>query len=540
MLFFRKEAYFNISRSYLIFTLLIVLVLPLIPYHTTAVNKLGPVLLQEVIISPGMVNVTLNEVVIKATGDTTGILGSLSISSILLAVYLTGVFVMSIKLGFNLIRISLLIRNSELKQKEGFTLVITENGSPTFSFFRWIFIDRKLLANASDLEGILAHEKIHARQFHSWDLIASELLTIIQWFNPFTYLIKKTIRENHEYITDSEVVKGIESVDYELLLLRHSSKVKTNLLTHNFSYSLLKRRLQMINKPKRPLITGIGILGAIFSFVLVLFACSTQPEDVAVKKDLTVETKPADSVFLTVDLAPEFPGGTDSLFSFIVENLKYPEKAKENDTQGTVFINFIIDKDGSVADAKVVRGISPECDAEALRVIKMMPSWEPGLIKGKAEDIPVKVSFNIPINFKLDNSSKNDSIIRYGVKNGQIKAHAFADNDRKDSIYTVVKHMPEYPGGLDALMNYLANNIKYPEEAKKANLEGRVFINFIVEEDGSVSNVKVLRGIGGGCDKEAVRVVENMPSWKPGSDENKEPVRVSFNLPINFTLSEKQ
>ena len=105
----------------------------------------------------------------------------------------------------------------------------------------------------------------------------------------------------------------------------------------------------------------------------------------------------------------------------------------------------------------------------------------------------------------------------------------------EQQIFTVVESMPEFPGGMGALMKYLAENIKYPSLAKESGIQGRVFINFVVEPDGSISNVKVLRGIGGGCDEEAVRVVKNMPKWKPGMQRGK-PVRVSYNLPVKFTL----
>jgi protein TonB len=102
-------------------------------------------------------------------------------------------------------------------------------------------------------------------------------------------------------------------------------------------------------------------------------------------------------------------------------------------------------------------------------------------------------------------------------------------------IFTVVESMPEYPGGMGALMKYLAENIKYPPLAKESGIQGRVFINFVVEPNGAISNVKVLRGIGGGCDEEAVRVVSKMPNWKPGKQRGKA-VRVSYNLPVKFTL----
>ena len=102
-------------------------------------------------------------------------------------------------------------------------------------------------------------------------------------------------------------------------------------------------------------------------------------------------------------------------------------------------------------------------------------------------------------------------------------------------IFTVVESMPEFPGGMGELMKFLAVNIKYPPLAKESGIQGRVFINFVVEPNGSISNVKVLRGIGGGCDEEAVRVVESMPNWKPGKQRGKS-VRVSYNLPVKFTL----
>jgi len=102
-------------------------------------------------------------------------------------------------------------------------------------------------------------------------------------------------------------------------------------------------------------------------------------------------------------------------------------------------------------------------------------------------------------------------------------------------IFTVVESMPEFPGGPAKMMEYIAKNIKYPAMARESGIQGRVFVNFVVEPNGSVSNVKILRGIGGGCDEEAVRVVEAMPKWTPGRQRGKA-VRVSFNLPVRFTL----
>ncbi len=110
---------------------------------------------------------------------------------------------------------------------------------------------------------------------------------------------------------------------------------------------------------------------------------------------------------------------------------------------------------------------------------------------------------------------------------------------REDGVWTVVQELPKYPGGTEAMFKFLIANINYPEQAKKDTIEGRVYVNFIVEPDGQVTNVNVLRGIGSGCDEEAVRVVEMMPAWTPGYEEG-EPVRVSFNIPIRFSLNSKE
>jgi protein TonB len=102
-------------------------------------------------------------------------------------------------------------------------------------------------------------------------------------------------------------------------------------------------------------------------------------------------------------------------------------------------------------------------------------------------------------------------------------------------IFTIVENMPEFPGGEAKLFEYLGKSIKYPSMAKDAGIQGIVYVSFVIERDGSVADVQVLRGIGGGCDEEAVRVVEKMPNWSPGKQRGK-PVRVRYNLPIRFVL----
>ncbi|PLW91952.1 MAG: energy transducer TonB [Marinilabiliales bacterium] len=102
-------------------------------------------------------------------------------------------------------------------------------------------------------------------------------------------------------------------------------------------------------------------------------------------------------------------------------------------------------------------------------------------------------------------------------------------------VFTIVDELPSYPGGEEALFEYLAENVRYPQYAKNKGIQGTVFAGFVIEKDGSITNIKILKSIGGGCDEEVIRVIENMPKWTPGKQRGKT-VRVQFNLPIKFVL----
>lgn len=156
---------------------------------------------------------------------------------------------------------------------------------------------------------------------------------------------------------------------------------------------------------------------------------------------------------------------------------------------------------------------------------------------------PAPVKQVVKINIVDDNITVDEDITIdvEANENTQVEAYvAPVKSEEEESaeeaqIFMVVESMPEYPGGEPALYSYLAENIKYPQMAKESGIQGRVFVTFVVERDGSVTDVRVLRGIGGGCDEEAIRVVEGMPKWTPGKQRGKS-VRVQYNLPVKFTL----
>ena len=139
------------------------------------------------------------------------------------------------------------------------------------------------------------------------------------------------------------------------------------------------------------------------------------------------------------------------------------------------------------------------------------------------DDVEVE---DIEINAEVDQTE---------VLEDYVPVEVVEEDVQEQEIFQIVEEMPSYPGGDQKLMEFVAKNIKYPQIARETGIQGRVFVGFVVEPDGSVSNVKVLRGIGGGCDEEAMRVVKSMPKWKPGKQRGKA-VRVSYMLPVNFKL----
>lgn len=118
---------------------------------------------------------------------------------------------------------------------------------------------------------------------------------------------------------------------------------------------------------------------------------------------------------------------------------------------------------------------------------------------------------------------------------GLMAQNVDSKDTQEDEIFMIVEAMPSFPGGQEALAEYVQENLKYPESARENGIQGRVFVNFVVEKDGSISNVKISRGLGGECDKEAMRVVQSMPKWIPGTQRGKA-VRVSYIIPIVFKL----
>ena len=234
-----------------------------------------------------------------------------------------------------------------------------------------------------------------------------------------------------------------------------------------------------------------------------------------------------DEVFQVVEEQPMYPGGMQELMKYLQKEMKYPKEAQDKGIQGRVIVQFVVNKDGSICEANVVKSVDPLLDAEALRVINAMPHWTPGKQRGE----PVRVRFTIPVAFHLAEAT--------APKASELKQAATAKTTGStvdgEEVFLVVENLPEYPGGMQELMKYLQKEMKYPKEAQDKGIQGRVIVQFIVKKDGSIIEPEVVKPVDPLLDAEAVRVVNAMPKWNPGKQRG-QAVNVRFTLPVMFRL----
>ena len=418
-----------------------------------------------------------------------------------------------------------------------------------FSFFGWIFIHPTSHSH-EELSQILLHEQIHVRQWHSIDVILAELLCILFWWNPAVWLIKRDININLEYLADNGVLReGVNCKEYQYHLLRLTYHETAVQIVNNFNVSQLKQRIMMMNKTKSPArkLAKYMLIIPMSLALVVANSCTGKdkkseetpventPEIAVIPDSIPVDyrydEKADEEVFVVVENQPEFPGGTKAMMKFLNDAIQYPVEAQNKKIQGRVTCNFVVEKDGSITDVQIARGVNPLLDEEAVRVIELMPNWKPGMQKGE----PVRVRYTVPVVFKLNEKDAKKSQVPPPPPPPTKYIKDSDESKSTDEVFVVVEKQPEFPGGVSKLMTYLSDNISYPKEAIEKNIQGRVTCDFIVEKDGSISNVKVVRGIDTYLDKEAVRVIESMPNWNPGKQRG-QAVRVRYTLPVVFKL----
>ena len=422
---------------------------------------------------------------------------------------------------WSLFKIIRIIRQSELyPQADGTTICVTGNASlAPFSWMHYIVMNR------SDYEtqnaAILTHERGHIRLHHSWDLLLVDTLTALQWFNPAMWMLRSDLRAIHEYEADGAVLsQGINARQYQYLLITKAAGIGGYSLANGISHSTLKNRINMMLHTKSSRRSLLKLL-ALIPIVAIALAVNAEkvvdvrydgPQKQITKKgrknttikmgdnrtvlqvvetdETKAETPEAPTaegtfepvqgdVFDVVEEMPQYPGGAQALLEFLNQNVQYPEEAEKAGIQGRVIATFVVEKDGSICESKVVKSVDPSLDAEALRVINAMPNWKPGKQNGKE----VRVKYTVPVAFMLqgkdanvaqhESSSKDDGEVK--KKLSELVVVAYGPNkEAKPLVYVDGKEIPFEdinkvdPKSIDH-MNIVKDKVaieKYGEKAK--------------------------------------------------------------------------
>jgi TonB family protein len=483
---------------------------------------------------------------LESTGATSGI--SINWLQVLLLIYLAGIIFITLKNLFVIFKWNITWRRT--RNEEGVAFIKKDQ---VFSLFTRIFIPGTM-KDQEDLDSVLLHEKAHIHQLHFIDLMLMEFTLLLTWFNPFSWLISRMIKENHEHLADREVLSaGVNPARYRAQLMNHTLGVNVFRLGTQFNHSLTLKRFKMMKKPKKSPM-GIIKIALLIPAVLVTLGLTIgmtpQQKTIQGKVILADTGKPAtgasvvvrggtlgcvvdlEGTFkLNVDGDPELVISFVGYSSLIVKASDIGKKPLElelktytmdlesvplevkKDASGTITIRT---KDGSeaqpvfVVDGKQVVGgvedLNPD-DIESINVIK----------------------------------DPSDPLVKeYNAKHGVILITT-KEAKHEEEVFYVVEDMPIFNGGDPAteFRKYIGENLQYPESAAKNGVSGRVIVQFAVNEKGKVVDAVVIRGVDPALDKEALRLVNSSPDWTPGRQKGKA-VKVLFTFPLNFVLDDSK
>ncbi len=524
-----RETYHRVNRAVLLGTAIASFILPLcvITLHKT------------VVVSGGSGLVTLDGLgTVELAEPQTPLWQTIAV-----VVFFAG---MAASLGFtlyNIFQVWRLISHSERHQQpDGTVVCVADREVSPFSWMHYIVL------SPSDYEAqdasVLAHERGHISLHHSLDVILVDVLTALQWFNPAMWMLRQDLRAIHEYEADAAVLsQGINMRQYQYLLIQKAVAACGYSVANGITHSTLKNRINMMLTNKKTnraswlkLLAMLPIVGTALALNAetvndyVYEKTQEQPQKKVVKKgkkaaqvklnDKTIEVKEAKA-----EETPQAVSEPKLIIDGKVAAEPQQEIIKMSEVLGDREPLLVID--GKVTKPEQLNAINPK-EIDNVSVIK-----NEDVLKEYAKHFNADTSNGIIfINTKEYVKNGKKEIVSVNVKAKEPAEEIDTDND----AFNVVEQMPQFPGGEIELMKFLSENVKYPEAASKAGTQGRVVAQFIVEADGSITNVKVLKNVSDEIDAEAVRVIKAMPKWKPGMQKG-QPVRVKYTIPVTFRLS---
>lgn len=506
-LFLRRSTFFVWNRVYLLGTLLGAFFLPFLSYPSSV--PVMPSAVYAVTVLPVSVVGSLP----KADSSTVNWMLLLWIT------YFTGLVFMAIRLFRNIKDLLNYIRQGEVMEMEGFKLLLlpysrSSETISSFSFLNWVVVTQEDYEN--HLDEIMRHELVHVSQRHTVDILLIEILRVLFWFNPVLVLYKSSIQQLHEYLADQETGDRDEYAEF---LLSYSMGVPVAVLAnHFFSSSLLKERITMLYKERnsRWLLGRYFVIIPLLGMVLMLTAA---------------RERVAEAIDAGKFISKEFYNST----------ISRPEVAAVADEETALLMGTITDGMGNGLEGAhvVVKGGNLGATTDyygrfSLGGIPLESKIVISFVGYEAQELVVtkkKQIVTIVLKRKLE---AFEEVVVTG--NLEKKTELSDELNRTDGrVFTVVEQNAEFPGGIKEMYRFLARNMKYPKEAAESNVQGKVFMRFVVNENGQIRDVEVLKKLGFGTDEEAMRVVLSMPTWTPGR-QNGKAVAVQYHLPISFSL----
>jgi TonB family protein len=328
-------------------------------------------------------------------------------------------------------------KGTETLREDGTKLVLMDSDIPSFSWARTIVMSRK---DADKNPAMLLHELAHIQKGHTRDTLWFTGVVLVHWFNPLVWIAFSELKLLHEYEADETVLdKGIDATQYQLLLVRKAVGEKRFSLANGFQHANLKNRIDMMLKTPSSAwrrLAWVAILPFLAGTMFLVNpvrakAVPMDLETLSASPEATIEAPaiPQDTSkalpYNLIEVKPTFNGGDAGEFSkWVNENLKYPKAAYEAGIQGRVVLQFTVEKDGKIGDVKVLRGVNPELDSEAVRVVSSSPDWTPGYVKGE----PVRVTYTFPLIFQLKDKKKDEAPAVVNAQGASIQIRGQADS----------------------------------------------------------------------------------------------------------------
>lgn len=500
-LFLHRETNATFNRLYLLGALMLSVIAPL--FHLVRLNDIPAV--SHVIPAYLLPEFTVG---LEASAEQTAA-PALNLWSALVAIYLAVAALLFLRLAYRCWRLVWLIRGARPLVRTSNVKVLTVDDGPgmVFSVFRYIIIGDPAALSEREKNVIIKHESVHVQQGHTWDILAVELLCILFWFNPAIWAIKSRLRALHEYEADEKAAEGQDVQEYCGLLARIALQSQGLALVTHFSKSLTLKRIHMIKSVKHKISRWkIAALVPAVAGILAFVACQDQ-----VMNDLN-------TVAQNSSVALDIPRQVQD---------RYDQLRQEKPDSRYVIMEIQPGHTSKLKEIEEEYGLP--VSIEVYKFSEDLQSLADGPIKGSSDAGIVIV--DKPESKKTE-TGRSFMILEY---NETVQRAVGQMAPSPDGVHTIVDETAAPAEGMEKLWEFLANNISYPTEAREAGVTGRVFIEFIVEPDGRITNVRSLRGIGYGCDEEAVRVLALSPPWKPGTIDGT-PVRQRMVLPIAFSL----